>query len=147
MPIRIFVAKDSPIRELEDLQGKRICIPLGYAVSKTFNSIVNDSEDGSQANPPDLVSCLRMIQLGRKDFFIINEINGWMMILKTFHTKDQFRTLETTFEEETHHLIVSKTYPGAEYLIDQFNHGLKKLKDKGLIEEIMDRHLKAFSDR
>ena len=87
MSIRVFVGTDSPIRELDDIQGKRICIPLGYAVSKKFREIIGNHIDQQEANPSDLASCLRMIRSGRKDFFIINEINGWMMIQKTFHTK------------------------------------------------------------
>jgi polar amino acid transport system substrate-binding protein len=145
MSIRIFVATNSPIREVEDIQGKRICIPLGYAVSKKFKEFLGDDIKKREANPSDLASCLRMIKSGRKDFFIINEINGWMMIQKTFHTKEYFRTLDNVFEEETHHLIVSKSYPGGEQLIVDFNKGLKKLKEKGLLAEIINRHLKAFS--
>jgi ABC-type amino acid transport substrate-binding protein len=87
-----------------------------------------------------------MIRSRRKDFFIINEINGWMMIQKTFHTKAYFRTLDNVFEEETHHLIVSKSYPGGKKVIADFNKGLAKLKAKGLLAKIINRHLKAFTD-
>jgi polar amino acid transport system substrate-binding protein len=147
MSIRIFVAADSPIRTLEDLQRKRICIPLGYAVSKRFKQVIYDNMHKKETNPSDLEGCLRMIRSGRKDFFIINEINGWMMIQKTFHTKQYFRTLDDVFEEETHHLIVSKTYPQGKQLIAEFNQGLEKLKEKGLLAEIINRHLKAFRGR
>jgi hypothetical protein len=87
-----------------------------------------------------------MIRSGRKDFFIINEINGWMMIQKTFHTKKYFRTLDHGFEQETHHLIVSKSYPDGDKVIADFNQGLQRLKEEGLLAAIIDRHLKAFSD-
>jgi polar amino acid transport system substrate-binding protein len=146
MSIRIFVAADSPIKDTEDVKGKRICIPLGYAVSKKFKEIIGNNVDEKAANPSDLASCLRMIRSGRKDLFIINEINGWMMIQKTFHTKEYFRTLDHVFEEETHHLIVSKSYPGGKQVITDFNKGLAKLKAKGLVAEIINRHLKAFTD-
>ncbi len=68
------------------------------------------------------------------------------MIQKIFHDKKHFRTLETVLEEETHHLIVSKTYPGGKRIILDFNNGLKKLKEKGVLAEIMNRHLKDVTD-
>jgi polar amino acid transport system substrate-binding protein len=146
MSIRIFVAADSSIKDAEDIKVKRICIPLRYAVIKKFKEIIGNDLDSREANPSDLASCLRMIRSGRKDFFIINEINGWMMIQNTFHTKVHFRTLDNVFEEETHHLIVSKSYPGGKKVITDFNKGLEKLNAKGLLAEIINRHLKAFSD-
>ena len=145
-PIRIFVGSDSSIKKIEDLKGKRICIPLGYAVNKGLKKIIKDNIHNEGTNPSDLAGCLRMIQLGRKDFFIIDEHNGWMTIMETFHTKEHFRTLDDVFEEETHHLIVSKTYLRGEQIIDQFNQGLKKLKEKGFLKNIMNQHLKDLSE-
>jgi polar amino acid transport system substrate-binding protein len=145
MYIRVFVAKDSSIKTFEDLQGKRICVPLGYAVSKRLDEIIKANINEQESNPSNLEGCLRMIQSGRKDFFIINEFNGWMMIQKTFHTKQYFRTLDPVVEEETHHLIVSKTNPEGERIIIDFNKGLEKLKAKGLLAEMINRHLRDIS--
>jgi ABC-type amino acid transport substrate-binding protein len=109
--------------------------------------MIDENMYKKEVNPSDLAGCLRMIRAGRKDFFVINDINGWMMIGKTFYTKEYFRTLDIVFEEETHHLIVSKAYRGGEQVIFKFNQGLKKLKEKGLLAEIINRHLKEVSNR
>jgi polar amino acid transport system substrate-binding protein len=141
---RIFVVKDSPIQQIEDLRGRRLCVPLGYAVSKRFAELIQKDIDYEDSSPTNLPRCLKMMLLGRKDFFIINEITGWMTIQKTFSTKERFRTLDTIFEEETHHLIVSKAYPNAINILNQFNQGLASLKRKGALTQIINRHLKGI---
>ncbi len=138
--IRVFVAKDSPIQKMEDLRDKRICIPLGYEVSKRLGDTINYNLNQQEGRPIDLSGCLHMIQSGRKDFFIINEMHGWMTIQKIFHTKAKayFRTLksEKSTEKETHHLIVSKTHPDGKRIISDFNKGLKNIKEEGILEKI-----------
>ncbi len=147
MYIRIFVAKDSPIHRVSDLNNKRLCVPLGYAVSKHLSQLVQLNTDKKDVNPTDLVGCLRMIQAGRKDFFVINEINGWTTIQQTFNTKKHFRTLNILPEEETHHLIISKTYPGGKKIVSIFNQGLEKLRAKGILDRIINRHIEEVHNR
>ncbi len=146
MYTRIFVTRDSSFTKFEDLQNQRICIPLGFGITKRFAEVFTQNFIRAEGHPVDLVSCLKMMLAGRKDFVIINEITGWMTIQNTFQTKEGFRTLEQVFEEETHHLIVSKTYPDGEDIITQFNIGLKKLEDKGTLHAVIQRHLKGILD-
>ena len=138
---RVFVVKDSPIRELQDLTGRRICVPLGYGVSKRFDEMLKKGLFNAEATPVDLAGCLRMMLSGRKDFFIINEINGWAIIRETFNTTENFRTLNATFKEETHHLIVSKTTADGECMLKAFDRGLDQLREDGTLQMIITRHL------
>jgi polar amino acid transport system substrate-binding protein len=143
---RIFVTKQSSIKRIEDLPGQRICIPLGYGVSKEFDELLRKNAFKHDVNPVDLEGCLRMMLSGRKDFFIINEINGWMTIQNTFHTKEHFRALDMIFEEETHHLIVPKAHPEGEKILEIFNQGLERMRHKGVLQEITNKHLKGILD-
>jgi polar amino acid transport system substrate-binding protein len=139
---RIFVTKNSSITKLEDLQGKRICVPLGYGITKTIDNMLIRESIKQEGNPTNLESCLRMMLSGRKDFFIINEINGWITIKNIFHTKEHFRTLDTVFEEVSHHLIISKRYPDGEKILNLFNKGLEQLKQKNILSGVIEKHLK-----
>ena len=139
---RIFVSKDSVIHNLEDLREKRICIPLGFAVTKKFNEFLKENIIREKENPVDLSGCLKMILSGRKDFFVINDTSGWMTIKNTHQSHDHFRTLDTIVGEETEHLIISKSYPNASTIIAQFNAGLKDLEKSNVLQKIKDRHLK-----
>jgi len=139
---RIFVTKDSSIKKFADLQGRRICIPLGYGITRAMDDMLRQDFVKQEGSPVNLSNCLKMMLSGRKDFFIINEIHGWMTIQNTFHTKESFRTLDIVFEELTHHLIISKAYPHGEEVLSQFNKGLEKLSKSGAIQEIIQRHLK-----
>ena len=139
---RVFVVKDSPIRELQDLTGRRICVPLGYGVSERVGERLKKELFNAEAPPVDLAGCLKMMLSGRKDFFIINEINGWTTIRETFNTTDHFRTLDVIFKEETHHLIVSKTTANGERILKAFDRGLDQLREDGTLQTIITRHLK-----
>ena len=141
---RIFIAKDSPINNLQDLKQKRICIPLGFGVTKKFNEFLKENIIQEKENPVDLVGCLKMILSGRKDFFVLNETNGWMTIQNTYKSRELFRTLDTIVEQETEHLIISKTYPNGADIMAKFNTGLKELREAKILQEIMDRHLKEI---
>jgi polar amino acid transport system substrate-binding protein len=141
---RVFVKKDSPFTKLEDLKGKRICVPLGYGITSAIDNMLTHESIKQEGNPINLESCLRMMLSGRKDFFIINEIHGWMTIQNTFHTKEYFRTLDAVFEEISHHLIISKTYPDGEKILEQFNKGIERLKQKSVLNEIINKHLKEI---
>lgn len=143
---RIFVTKDAPIQTPEDLKGKRICIPLGYAINKELDDFLAEKIIREQGNPVKLQNCLKMMLMGRKDFFVINEINGWTTIKNIFRTKEKFRTLDKIFHEETHHLIISKSYPNGKEILERFNQGLQDLKEKGALYDIFDRHLKDILD-
>ena len=138
---RVFVVKDSPIRKLQDLTGRRICVPLGYGVSERVDETFKQ-ELNAGATPVDLAGCLRMMLSGRKDFFIINEINGWATVRKTFNTTEHFRTLDVIFKEETHHLIVSKTSADGKRVLHAFDRGLNQLREDGTLQMIINRHLK-----
>lgn len=144
MYTRIFVTKDSLFTKLDDLKGKRICVPLGYGITKAIDDMLAHESVRQEGNPVNLESCLRMILSGRKDFFIINEIHGWMTIQNTFHNKEYFRTLDTVFEEVSHHLIISKTYPDGEKILEKFNKGLEQLKQKNILSSVTKKHLKEI---
>lgn len=143
---RVFVLRDSSIRELQDLKGQRICIPLGYGVSERFNNLLRKGFFSEEANPVNLEGCLRMMLSGRKDFFIINEINGWSTIRDTFQSKENFRTLDAVFKEETHHLIIPKTYKNSKKILEDFNIGLEKIRREGILKGVISRHLKGILD-
>jgi polar amino acid transport system substrate-binding protein len=139
---RVFVLNNSPFHELQDLTGRRICVPLGYGVSGSFGGMLKKGLFNAEANPVDLAGCLRMMLSGRKDFFIINEINGWTTIRETFNTTENFRTLDAVFNEETQHLIVSKTTADGERILKAFDRGLTQMKEDGTLQMIISRHLK-----
>ncbi len=144
---RVFVTRDSPIRTSEDLKERRLCTPLGYAVNKELDKILTKKEViRQQDNPVDLEGCLKMLLSGRKDFFVINEINGWMTIRNAFQNKDRFRTLDNIYHKESHYLIIPKSYPNGKAILSHFNKGLDRLKQQGILDEIFNRHLKGILD-
>ena len=142
---RIFVSNQSSINNIEDLDSKRICIPLGFGVTQTINEFLGKNIIREKGNPVDLAGCLKMIQSGRKDFFVLNETNGWITIQNTYNSRNDFRVLDAIVEEETEHLLISKSYPDGSSILNRFNSGLTELRESKVYDEIRNRHLRQHN--
>jgi len=53
---------------------------------------------------------------------------------------DKFEISEFPFREFTHHLIISKSYPNGEALMELFNKGLRELIENGTYQEVMEQY-------
>ena len=139
--VRMFVHRDSEFHTLQDLKGRRICIPLGYATNEQFRSFLQENAIRRDGNPTDLATCFQLLSFKRMDFVVINEVNGWTTIENAQLEKASFRTLDEVLQEDGHYLIVSRAHPDAQRIISQFNKGLQRLTDQGALQEIIDRHM------
>ncbi len=137
-----FVKNDSKIRfeTAKDLQGLRVCKPLGY--NKKDIQPFLDKKILTLHEPADLEACFKLILKGRDDLVSINKDVGWATIQRTFGQKDQFKTLAKEVDRNGVHLIVSKTYPGGKELLEKFNQKYEQLEKEGVIQKIIERHLR-----
>ena len=77
---------------------------------------------------------------GRIDIFPQDPIVGYAQIRNTFSPKQAklFTHHPKEFENSTLHLIISKNSPNAEFFLDKFNTGFRKLKKSGRLAEMLD---------
>jgi len=89
---------------------------------------------------------LELIYHQRYDIFPLSNYVGWNLI-KKLYPKDyhSFTTCKTPLDTTTLHLMVSKKYPNNESLIRKFNAALKRVKNKGIYQEILSRHAPGMS--
>ena len=124
----------------EDLRGLNVCLPIGYS-KIAIQKFLDKELLKITMKPISDAACFKGLLAGRANLYAINEISGWYVIQKTFGTKKDFRTIGKPLSSLKYYLIVDKKYPDGEKILEQFNEGLKLLKEKGTYDEIINRHL------
>ncbi len=109
---------------LEDLKPYKIGGVKGYFYEEEF-----EQADLNVTYTSDEISALKKLAAGRVDFMPLNELVGWGLIRKHFPDNVQdFGTLATPYNVTELKLIVSKDYPTAQELLNQFNAALEHVK-------------------
>ena len=128
--------KDITYEDVKELNRFNIGTTLGYASEK------NLQKEGLKTDsaPTDLLNLRKLIR-GRIDLFASSSIVAWNLIKKEFPNDiKKFGTLQKPYSKYKLALIISKKIPNAQKYIATFNEGLKKIKDKGIYKQILDKH-------
>jgi polar amino acid transport system substrate-binding protein len=129
-----------PFDKLEDLRGYRIGGLLGSWYDKQF------AEAGLQVEyAADMEQTFQKLYLGRIDLAIEAEATCWAVIKKLYPDEvDKFGTLEKPLVDPANpnelRLMVSRDYPKAAALMQQFNAALQTIKDNGTYQQILDQY-------
>ena len=139
--VRFFVRSDfnRKYEKDEDLKGLRVCVPIGYSSVEIQRFL--DKKILNTITPLGDKECFRLVEKGRTQLYSVNEVTGWTIIQKLYGTRDGFRTIGEPLRVNGYYIIVAETYPDGETLLEQFNKGLNALKQKGIYQQIIDRHL------
>jgi polar amino acid transport system substrate-binding protein len=124
---------------IDTFHGKTYCVPHGFIVYPQIEELHRRQLITIQ-RPFSLASCARMMVLGRVDFFITDALGG-DETLKQANVGTAVVRLEKPFDRAEFHLIVPKSRPGAQALVDNFNAGLRRLKASGEYAAIVRKHL------
>ena len=137
-----FAKSEAPIKftKDEDLQGLKVCLPIGYNPQRLQEMV--DKGIVTLVRPADMEACFVMLERGRADLVRVDQYVGWSVIEKLFNTKQGFRVLDKPVRENIEHLIIAKDHADGTQLIEQFDKTLESLKAEGVIEEIIQRHIK-----
>jgi len=72
---------------------------------------------------------------------VLNKHVGWGIVHSLFKGEHGFRALRE-HSPSVYHLVVSKDYPNTLDILHGFNKSLVKLKENGVIDEIVNRHMR-----
>jgi len=111
---------------ISSLKGKKLCVPLGFAVAQELVDMVEKKEIATQ-NPLGLTQCVEMLVRGRVDAFTAAGDAGAEAIAHASVKEDILNKIIGTSE---YYLLVPKRSPHASELIDAFNRGVVALKKK-----------------
>lgn len=128
--------KQIPYDRLSDLKGYVIGGVRGYYYEQPL------LQAGLQV---ELVTTdeqnFRKLKAGKVDLIPSDEVVGFHIIKKRFPLETgNFSTLSTPLDASGDYLMTSKKYPGTQRLLARFNAALKKVKENGVYQRILDKH-------
>jgi polar amino acid transport system substrate-binding protein len=128
-----------------DVLGARLCRPTGYFtfdLDKKGRNWVKD-EKVSLIRPQTVEECFQMLSRGEVDAVTLNEFTGRAAV-KKLNMDRQIRVIERPVSLLNLHVIIAKTHPRARTYLHYINSSLTFLRESGVYEQIVDKHLSRF---
>ena len=136
----LFFRKDKPVnfRTLADLKGKTLGATIGYSYGAAFDA-AEKAGDFTLDRAIDDTSNLRKLLAGRFDMIVLNRAVGFEL-LHSFPTADRERIAASTVSvsEKQSRMVIAKTLPNAEKLMQTFNQGLAKVIKDGTAKRFLE---------
>ena len=146
---RLHVRSDSPLASLERdaLKGRSLCVPTGYTVRVLDAAGRSLLKDGiiTLIRPADMEECFRLLDNGTVDGVVATEMGG-LAAATAVGVRERLRTIDEPLGLDTLHVVVAKTHPFARTMLYYVNAGLKRVREEGAYEQIVERHLQRFWD-
>ncbi|MCP4114332.1 MAG: amino acid ABC transporter substrate-binding protein [Desulfobacteraceae bacterium] len=90
---------------------------------------------------PNIVSSLKMLLHGRRDVVPESQLVGWQTIKTQLPASEsKFASSQTPLFIKPLHLMVSKSHPDGQELIDAYEKGFKIIKENGVYAKILAEH-------
>ncbi|WP_108648978.1 substrate-binding periplasmic protein [Dongshaea marina] len=122
---------------VDSLSGKNVGIIRDYGYGDAFYAASNFKRTPSNS----LESNLKKVAAGRVDLTLDDEI----VVKYTISTelpdlKSKLGFTKNSYSEQPLHIVVTKSNPNGQAIIDAFNKGLKMMKEDGSFDAIMKTH-------
>lgn len=136
----LFVRALSVIQGPAEIKGKTACFPLGYAVEPRLRALL-DSGQLDIVRPANMEACISLVNNGRADMVMVNEVLGHLLISDLGIEPDRFRVVNEWVQPLSHYLIAPRNHPDSGALIADFNRSLLRLKATSAYRQLIDRFL------
>lgn len=145
MLVLLFVDRTRPLqfREDQDIIGKTLCRPKGYYTHDLDKDGRNWLADGkiTLEQPVSVADCFEMLVAGQVDAVALNEFTGRKAV-KDLGMQDRIDVVQSRpLSIEGLHVVVHKSHPDADALLNNINTGLAEIKASGFYQDIIDRHM------
>ena len=145
MLVLLFIDTSRPLRFREDADiiGKTLCRPKGYYTHDLDKDGRNWLADGKikLEQPVSVADCFEMLTAGQVDAVALNEFTGRKAV-KDLGLQARVDVVQSRpLSIEGLHVVVHKSHPDAEALLDTINTGLGDIKGNGVYQDIIDRHM------
>ncbi|MFT5704928.1 MAG: polar amino acid transport system substrate-binding protein [Shewanella sp.] len=133
--IVLYKRKDSDIsyQQLSDLQGLRIGVGRGYANPVAFTQAKLETEESSS----DELN-MKKLFLKRIDLVLIGrELAKYIIRTGPDEYANMFEEVGEPLSVEVFHFGASKSIPGYQHLIKEFNLGLESMRQDGSLDKIL----------
>lgn len=140
-----FHLKETPFSwsKIEDLEGKRIGVTAGYSYGPDFDAALAAKKLTVDAAKDD-ITALKMLLGKRTDLVVMNRDVGLDILHRSLDPAaaaliDYDRK---PVDSQPSYLAIAKSNPRGATLIADFNRGLAKLRDQGVLDQV-ERDLEA----
>ncbi|AMC34036.1 substrate-binding periplasmic protein [Janthinobacterium sp. B9-8] len=135
-----FHLKENKITQLNfsNLNKYKVGVSLGYSYGFAFDTARKKQQFIYDEAPSDEINIRKLIAK-RIDLFTADKILGQYLIFTTLSPEeaDKITFFPKNFAEEPVYLLISKKTPNGAEIADKFNKGLKKIKQNGEYQRIM----------
>ena len=135
------VDRPQSFKEIDDIKGYRICRAVDYYTE--FMDHLIESGEIELTQPKDINECWRGLVDGSFDFVIQAEFASAAQHAELGLTDEIVRS-DTVVSKQSYHAIFPKSISESEQLRDDFNGAVQKMQETGVLNEIVERHLKTF---
>lgn len=146
--VRPMVLRDAPwqAKTLDDLEGRRYCLPLGYALT---NGIRRLTEAGRihRSQPDAMRRCLQMLDAGRIDFVPMDPDRGLWFARDVLGDDKAVRFETLLLSQASLHVIFPLGNLKSLDRLNRFNEGLARIRADGRYDSIVSKHLSEASKR
>jgi len=148
MLVLLFTDSQRPLRFTEDsdIIGKTLCRPDGYYthdLDKNGRYWLAENKI-TLKQPEQVADCFEMLLAGEVDAVALNEFTGHSTI-NSMGIQDRIQVIgDHPLSIEGLHVLVARSHPDAEGLIQEVNDGLDTLRAEGRYQAIVERHLDRF---
>ncbi len=136
--IGFFKRKDKKItfKTYQDLRPYRIGSVFGYAYPKGF---LESDLRNMEAYTDEML--IKKLVNGRVDLAVIEKMQAKYLLMKSYPKQiDNFEFMEPPMAILQQHVVISKKSKNAQKKLNDFNRGLKLIKDDGTFEKIFKKH-------
>ncbi|MEZ5776575.1 MAG: transporter substrate-binding domain-containing protein [Hyphomicrobiaceae bacterium] len=146
-PVLFFVRAGSDFTYESDAEipGKSLCRPAGnwtFDLDQNGRNWVKDHRVVLM-QPQTWDDCFRLLEEGSVEMVAGNELTGRASVIRLGLT-GKVKIIERPLAILTLHVIVPKTHPNARTLLYYVNDALKRLKEAGDYDKIVEKHLTLF---
>ena len=138
----LFSLAGEPIElaDLAQLAGLRLCYPLGWQPAAAIQALI-DQGRLLRHSPQGLSECARLLLLGRDDLFIADLRLGESALRASGAARELFHRSTEVLGVSSLHLIVPRDHPRAVQLIETFDRGLDRLRERGEYQRLIQNYL------
>ncbi|MDW5416349.1 ABC transporter substrate-binding protein [Iodobacter sp. CM08] len=130
--------KKITLLDFNNLNQYKVGVSLGYSYGSAFDTARKNQQFICDEAPSDEINIRKLIAK-RIDLFTADKTLGQYLISKTLQPKDaeKITFFPKNFAEEPVYLLISKRIKNGAEIADKFNKGLKKMKQSGEYQRIM----------
>ena len=128
------------IDDIEDLHGLTYCTPKNYSPGSRIKTMERAGKVEAE-HPYRMKDCLRMLRSERVDFIPSERTPVIAAAEDTFGSTDPIEFEDLIIERTTLHAIFGKNVPGSRDAMRAFNEAMRRLRQSGEWQDIVERYI------